>query len=407
MEPTTITYPADVRTALFIPFAKLDPAKRMVYGFASTDAKDSQGEIVEASAMRDALVSYMDFPVVKEMHRMETAVGVTKSAESMAKDDHDGVYVGVKVVDDSAWQKVVEGVYRGFSIGGKVKAKAGDRITKLELREISLVDRPANPDALFDVVKIADAPAPVVAPDPVAVPAPSATNIPEVTRTMLKSDAIATLTKNIYAAHRALEAMGDLASARDSVQYDESSGSDAYAGMTDSINGAMTELAGVLKELLAAAIAALIPAEGNGAGGDVMAMDKAVAEKMQGARAVMADALSKIDGLLKVEAPAPVATPAVDPIVTPAPAVDPAPAVEPVVAKVDDPNLAKIAGLEATVADLTAKVEAMGKIAAPAKTVRLPDDLVARANGLAKKAEGEKDVRTLIKMANAGLLDPS
>jgi len=64
------------------------------------------------------------------------------------------------VVDDEAWKKVVEGVYKGFSIGGFVTARdAADpkAITGVDLAEISLVDRPANPDAVFSVFKSARA----------------------------------------------------------------------------------------------------------------------------------------------------------------------------------------------------------------------------------------------------------
>ena len=56
--------------------------------------------------------------------------------------------------------KVREGVYKGFSIGGSVTTRdAGDPqiVTGVELTEISLVDRPANPDAVFALWKSEDA----------------------------------------------------------------------------------------------------------------------------------------------------------------------------------------------------------------------------------------------------------
>ncbi|MBV9814089.1 MAG: hypothetical protein JO326_15175 [Acetobacteraceae bacterium] len=49
-----------------------------------------------------------------------------------------------------------QGVYKGFSIGGRVRERdSADRrvITGLALNEISLVDRPANPEAVFDCWK--------------------------------------------------------------------------------------------------------------------------------------------------------------------------------------------------------------------------------------------------------------
>ena len=65
------------------------------------------------------------------------------------------------MTDDDAWRSVRERVYQGFSIGGRVlKAhleRVGGRlvrrITKLLLTEISLVDRPANPQAAILVYK--------------------------------------------------------------------------------------------------------------------------------------------------------------------------------------------------------------------------------------------------------------
>jgi uncharacterized short protein YbdD (DUF466 family) len=54
-------------------------------------------------------------------------------------------------------RKIEQGVYRGFSVGGKILARDPKNrkvITKVCLYEISLVDRPANPEATFDVWKL-------------------------------------------------------------------------------------------------------------------------------------------------------------------------------------------------------------------------------------------------------------
>jgi phage head maturation protease len=138
---------------LFFPITKVDAEQRMVWGYASTEARDDQGEIVTRSALEAALGDYMKFANVREMHQL-SAVGVAKEA---AIDDK-GLYVGAKIVDPLAWEKVVAGVYKGFSIGGRATGRAsGDpnTITALVLNEISLVDRPANPEAVFDCWKAA------------------------------------------------------------------------------------------------------------------------------------------------------------------------------------------------------------------------------------------------------------
>jgi phage head maturation protease len=135
------------------PIAKVDGEQRMVWGYASTEAVDDQGETVTREALAAALDDYMRFANIREMHQ-PSAVGVATEA---AVDDR-GLYLGAKIIDDDAWQKVVEGVYKGFSIGGRVTARDGaDRrlITALRLTEISVVDRPANPEAVFDCWKLA------------------------------------------------------------------------------------------------------------------------------------------------------------------------------------------------------------------------------------------------------------
>jgi HK97 family phage prohead protease len=139
---------------LYWPLRKIDHDRREVYGYASTEAEDSQGEIVARAALEAALPAYMRFANIREMHQ-PSAVGIAREA---AVDDK-GLYVKAQIVDAEAWVKVKEGVYKGFSIGGAVTERdAHDPriITGVELTEISLVDRPANPEAIFAVWKSRD-----------------------------------------------------------------------------------------------------------------------------------------------------------------------------------------------------------------------------------------------------------
>jgi phage head maturation protease len=140
---------------IYLPIAKVDAEKREVWGYASTEARDDQGEIVKREALIAALGDYMRFANIREMHQL-SAVGVAREA---AVDDR-GLYIGARIVDDQAWQKVIEGVYNGYSIGGRVTQRDPadyKTITGLVLNEISLVDRPANPEAVFDYWKAAGA----------------------------------------------------------------------------------------------------------------------------------------------------------------------------------------------------------------------------------------------------------
>lgn len=134
---------------------KIDAEQRMVWGYASTEAVDVQGETILKSAVESALNDYLEYANIREMHQL-SAVG---TAEEALVDDK-GLYIGAKIVDDVAWGKVTSGVYKGFSIGGKTLArdpKDKKTITKILLTEISLVDRPSNPEARFDIWKAAGA----------------------------------------------------------------------------------------------------------------------------------------------------------------------------------------------------------------------------------------------------------
>jgi hypothetical protein len=123
-----------------------------VHGIATSEAVDDQGEIVRADAIRAAIPDYMRFPALREMHQL-SAAGTTLEAEVC----EDGTTrIVAHVIDPVAVAKVKNQVYRGFSIGGRVTQREPGNpkaVTGLVLNEISLVDRPANPEAVFDCWK--------------------------------------------------------------------------------------------------------------------------------------------------------------------------------------------------------------------------------------------------------------
>lgn len=98
---------------------KLDDGTLKVWGYASSEAVDSDGETITADAMKAALPDYLKFGAVREMHQ-PMAAGTAIEAEVQA----DGrTWFGALVVDPVACKKVETGVYKGFSIGGKVTAR--------------------------------------------------------------------------------------------------------------------------------------------------------------------------------------------------------------------------------------------------------------------------------------------
>lgn len=135
---------------MYAPISKVDEEHRMVYGYATSPTLDSQKETVDLEASFEAADEWKKWANIKEMHRPESAVGVAPVIE---KHVGVGLYIGAEIVDDAAWKKVQKKVYKGFSIGGRVITRDGNRITKYKLLEVSLVDRPANPDCLLMVAK--------------------------------------------------------------------------------------------------------------------------------------------------------------------------------------------------------------------------------------------------------------
>lgn len=139
---------------------KQDDGTLVVEGIASTESVDSQGEVVKADAMRAALPDFMKFANVREMHQ-PIAAG---KAISCTVDDAGVTHISAHIVDSDSCKKVEAGVLQGFSIGGSVPPGGRDKdnakiINTLKLSEISLVDRPANPDALITLFKMDSEPA--------------------------------------------------------------------------------------------------------------------------------------------------------------------------------------------------------------------------------------------------------
>lgn len=135
----------------YLSIEKRNNEEQIVEGVISSEAIDSDGESISYDALKEAADDYMRFANLREMHDPKTAAG--KVLKFICDDASRTVRIIAKVVDKDAWQKVKEEVYKGFSIGGRALERIGNKITKLLLKEISLVDRPANPDAHIEVYK--------------------------------------------------------------------------------------------------------------------------------------------------------------------------------------------------------------------------------------------------------------
>ncbi len=150
----------------FITLTKVDVAKREVYGTAAIEQPDRAGEIMDYEKSLPNFINWSremeknsggkSLGNVREMHE---ARAVGKVIHFEPREETKSIHVGVKVVDDQAWRKVLEGVYTGFSVGGSYGEKWADGMDKMLTRyeakpaEISLADVPCMPGATFEIVK--------------------------------------------------------------------------------------------------------------------------------------------------------------------------------------------------------------------------------------------------------------
>jgi hypothetical protein len=144
---------------LSMPIGKIDVERRMVSGFATLDNIDKQGDIVTTESSIEAFKNFRGN--LREMHQPSAVGKIVSFKEDKYFDPNDkkfysGVYVSAYVSKGAqdAWEKVLDGTYTGFSIGGNIKTwddaydekidKTIRVIKTYELYELSLVDNPAN-----------------------------------------------------------------------------------------------------------------------------------------------------------------------------------------------------------------------------------------------------------------------
>ena len=148
---------------LFAQIAKIDESKHEVWGVATAEVVDKEGEIFDYQSSKPYFKNWSDeiskvtdgksLGNVREMH-VPSAVG--KLVAIAFDDDMKQIRVGARIVDSVAWQKCMLGVYTGFSIGGAyVDAWKDGEFVRFTANpvEISVVDNPCVPGAHFTAIK--------------------------------------------------------------------------------------------------------------------------------------------------------------------------------------------------------------------------------------------------------------
>ena len=147
----------------FAQLTKVDVVKRQVWGVATNEAPDNDGQVMDYASSKPHFEEWSN-----EIHKatngksrgnlraMHQPIAAGKVIDIQFDDINKSIYIGAEVVDDNEWKKVQKGVYTGFSIGGKYGKVWNDGLLeRYEAlpHEISLDDLPCNPDATFEVIK--------------------------------------------------------------------------------------------------------------------------------------------------------------------------------------------------------------------------------------------------------------
>ena len=122
---------------LFLPLAKVDLDQRIVHGVATAEAPDRGGEICDYASTKPYFETWSaearsasggkSLGAVRAMHGRVAAGKLTDIAFD---DEGKRILVAAKIVDDDEWLKVTEGVYTGFSQGGRYVKRWPDPETR-------------------------------------------------------------------------------------------------------------------------------------------------------------------------------------------------------------------------------------------------------------------------------------
>lgn len=132
----------------------------MIEGYASTNDRDRQGDVVPAGVWKSGMANYLKNPIILAYHNHTMPIG--KMVDYKA-DEH-GLWIKAQIPSEvgDIYKLIKKGILSAFSIGFRVKdaeyeqASETFMIKDLELHEISVVSVPANQNTLFSLAKAFD-----------------------------------------------------------------------------------------------------------------------------------------------------------------------------------------------------------------------------------------------------------
>lgn len=129
----------------------------LVYGPAASSDLDRDQQRLNADWLDRAMPEWAQIGNIREQHDAKKAVGV---GVGLTKTDDGQHHIAAHIVDEGAVKKIKAKVLKGFSVGiknprvtlGKADAPGGE-VVDGSICEISVVDRPCNPNTLFEIAK--------------------------------------------------------------------------------------------------------------------------------------------------------------------------------------------------------------------------------------------------------------
>ena len=151
----------------FAPITKIDENTHTAYGLCASETPDKDREVFDYIYGKAALQKWSSDTLartvgsgaeaslgnIRIMHGLTVGGKVTKLE---FKDDEKQVWIETQPANEEVWQQLKRGMLSAFSVGGSYawKRKDGDNTRYgSDISEISYVDNPANPDAVFTFVR--------------------------------------------------------------------------------------------------------------------------------------------------------------------------------------------------------------------------------------------------------------
>lgn len=148
----------------FFKLVKADSRTRTVVGIAAAEVPDKVGEIFDYESSKPLVKAWSDerrrdtegksLGNVREQH---TSRAVGKLTDLLFNDAQKQIEVAAEIADGDVWKKVEDGIYSGFSFGGRYEKKwvDGQGLKRYTARpfELTVCDNPCIPGSAFQMVK--------------------------------------------------------------------------------------------------------------------------------------------------------------------------------------------------------------------------------------------------------------